>query len=132
FTKDETEIKALYTDPINIENYYLFEFINANSNVLSINVYSDKFNDGNEIFAYHSNEDIKPGDELIIEIHGVSKRFYQYMFVLLQQSGDDSGGPFQTQPATVRGNCINQTNPDNFPFGYFRASEVALYKYIVH
>jgi len=131
FAKDETEIKAFYSDPKNIENYYLFEFINANSSILSLDVYSDTFNDGNEIFAYHSNEDIKPGDELIIQGYGISKRFYQYMFVLLQQSSDDSGGPFQTQPASVRGNCVNQTNPDNYPFGYFKASEVAISKYIV-
>ncbi|MCB0450181.1 MAG: DUF4249 domain-containing protein [Confluentibacter sp.] len=131
FNKDETEIKAFYTDPKNIENYYLFEFINANSSVLSLDVYSDKFNDGNQIFAFYSNEDVKPGDELIIQGHGVSKRFYQYMFILLQQSSDDSGGPFQTQPATVRGNCVNQTNPSNYPYGYFRASEVAVFKYIV-
>jgi hypothetical protein len=46
------------------------------------------------------------------------------MFILLQQGSDDGGGPFETQPATVRGNCINITNPNNYPFGYFRLSEV--------
>jgi hypothetical protein len=46
------------------------------------------------------------------------------MFTLLQQGSEEGGGPFETQPATVRGNCINQTNQDNFPFGYFRLSEV--------
>ena len=49
---------------------------------------------------------------------------YDFMFILLQQSNDEGGGPFETQPATVRGNCVNMTNPDNFPFGYFRLSEV--------
>ena len=36
------------------------------------------------------------------------------MFILLQQGGEDGGGPFETQPATVRGNCINQTNSELF------------------
>ena len=131
FAKDEIEVKAFYNDPKNIENYYLFEFINANSRLLSLDVYSDKFNDGNEIFAFNSSEELKPNDELYIQGYGISRRFYDYMFILLQQSSDDRGGPFQTQPATVRGNCVNQTNPDNYPFGYFRASEVATFKYTV-
>ena len=46
------------------------------------------------------------------------------MFTLLQQGSEDNNGPFETQPATLRGNCINQTNQENFPFGYFRLSEV--------
>ena len=46
------------------------------------------------------------------------------MFILLQQNNDSGGGPFETKPASVRGNCVNQTNPQNFPLGYFRLSEV--------
>ena len=53
------------------------------------------------------------------------------MFILLQQNAADGGGPFETQPATVRGNCINDTNPENFPLGYFRLSEVAELIYTV-
>ena len=46
------------------------------------------------------------------------------MFILLQQNSEEGGGPFETQPAAVRGNCINQSNPERFPLGYFRLSEV--------
>ena len=46
------------------------------------------------------------------------------MFILLQQNSEEGGGPFETTPATVRGNCINETNSNNFPFGFFRLSEV--------
>jgi hypothetical protein len=53
------------------------------------------------------------------------------MIVLLQQTEDGGGGPFETQPATVRGNMINQTNPDNFPLGYFRISEISTIVYTV-
>ena len=53
------------------------------------------------------------------------------MFVILQQNSQDSGGPFETQPATVKGNCLNQTNPNNFPLGYFRQSEVAEIVYTI-
>ena len=53
------------------------------------------------------------------------------MFILLQQSSDQSDGPFETQPATVRGNFVNQTNEANFPLGYFRISEVSILTYTV-
>ena len=62
--------------------------------------------------------------DVTIRNYGISHRFYNFMFTLLQQGSEEGGGPFETQPATVRGNCINQTNQDNFPFGYFRLSEV--------
>lgn len=129
FSGNETEIKAFYTDPKNIKNYYLFEFINSNLNRASFDVYDDEFTDGNQIFAFHSNENLKTGNELIIQNHGISQRFFEYMTILLQQSKDESGGPFEVQPATLRGNCINQTNPNNYPLGYFRASEVSIYNY---
>jgi hypothetical protein len=71
------------------------------------------------------------GNEIIIRNYGVSERFYEFMFILLLQNSQDGGGPFETQPATVRGNCINQTNPNNYPLGYFRLSEADEFTYIV-
>lgn len=131
FSGEETEIKAYFMDPANEENYYFFEFISDIVEVPSLEVYKDEFIDGNEIFGFYTEEDLTTGDELIIRNYGVSKRFYEYMFILLQQNSEESGGPFETQPATVRGNCINQTNPDNFPLGYFRLSEVSEFIYLI-
>ncbi|WP_411894790.1 DUF4249 family protein [Winogradskyella sp. A2] len=124
FSGEDIELKAFYTDPANIENYYFFEFISDISVVPNLEVYEDRFTDGNQIFGFYTEEDLESGDVVTIRNYGVSERFYEYMFILLQQGSEENGGPFETQPATVRGNCINQTNPDNFPFGYFRLSEV--------
>ena len=124
FSGEDIELKAFYTDPANIDNYYFFEFITEISVVPDLDVFDDTFTDGNQIFGFFSEEDLEAGDEVIIRNYGISEQFYEFMFVLLQQGSDDGGGPFETQPATVRGNCINITNPDNFPFGYFRLSEV--------
>ena len=124
FLGEDIEIKAFYTDPANIENFYFFEFIAPINPMNTLGVYEDRFTDGNEIFGFYSEEDLEPGIEVTIRNHGISKQFYEFMFTLLLQGSDEGGGPFETQPATVRGNCINQTNPDNFPFGYFRLSEV--------
>ncbi|MCA0133040.1 DUF4249 domain-containing protein [Winogradskyella alexanderae] len=124
FSGQDIELKAFYTDPANIENYYFFEFISDVTVVPNLEVYEDRFTDGNQIFGFYTEEDLKSGDVVTIRNYGVSERFYEYMFVLLQQGSDENGGPFETQPATVRGNCGNQTNPENFPFGFFRLSEV--------
>jgi len=131
FSGDEIELKAFYTDPQGEENYYLFEVNPLESNDLSLDVYDDEFTDGNEIFGFYSDEDLESGHEVQISNSGISERFYEFMVVLLQQTSEGGGGPFETQPATVRGNCVNMTNPENYPFGYFRASEVSSFNYIV-
>lgn len=124
FLGEDIELKAFYTDPANIENYYFFEFIAPIGLVPDLEVYEDRFTDGNQIFGFYSDEDLEQGMDITIRNYGVTERFYNFMFTLLQQGSDEGGGPFETQPATVRGNCINQSNPENFPFGYFRLSEV--------
>lgn len=131
FSGEEIEVKAFYTDPADEENYYFFEFLNDTNTIPSLEVYEDRFTNGNQIFGFYSDEGLESGNIIRIRNHGVSDSFYEFMFLLLQQGSDDSGGPFETQPATVRGNCVNETNPDNFPFGYFRLSEVDEIIYIV-
>lgn len=131
FTGEDIELKAYYTDPANIENYYFFEFRNNFTAIPSLEVYKDEFTDGNQIFGFYTEENLSSGDEVVIRNYGISEAFYEYMFILLQQNSEESGGPFETTPATVRGNCVNQTNPENFPFGYFRLSEVDEITYIV-
>lgn len=120
FSGDEIELKAYYTDPPEVPNYYLFKFVLEDT---SIQIYEDEFTNGNRTFAYFSDEDLEIGDMVSFEIQGISERFYEYLFILSSQAGENNGGPFQTQPTTVRGNIINETNPDNFAFGYFRLSE---------
>lgn len=118
FSGDEYEFKVFYRDPPNEENFYFFRYINEK---ISLQIYDDEFTDGNETFAFFNDEDAEPGDLVGFEIQGISQRFYEYMFILRSQSGT-AGGPFQTQPSVVRGNIVNTTNPENFPFGFFRLS----------
>ena len=131
FSGNETEIKAFYTDPADEENYYFFEFISDIPLIPSLEVYKDEFSNGNQIFGFYTEEELDTGDELIIRNYGISRQFYNYMFILLQQNSQEGGGPFEPQPTSVRGNCINQTNPLNYPYGYFRASQVDEMVYIV-
>lgn len=128
FGGEDTELKVYYNDPAGVDNYYLFRFLFDD---LAIQLYEDEFTDGNLNFAYFSNEDLVPGEEVGFDIQGISKNFYEYMFILRSQAGTNGGGPFQTQPTTVRGNIVNITNPDNFAFGYFRASETDFLAYTI-
>ena len=131
FSGDEIELKAYYTDPEDEENYYLFEFINVKTGAIDLEVYDDEFTNGNEIFGFYSEEDLESGDEIDIRIYGVSERFYEFMFILLQQNDEDGGDPFEVQPATIRGNCVNKTNPENFPLGFFRVSQADAFNYFI-
>ncbi len=129
FTGEDIELKAYFTDPAGENNFYFFEGLSEKGDVL--NVYNDEFFDGNRIFGYYLVEDLAPGDNIQFNLYGTNEAFHNFMFVLLQQTSNQGGGPFETQPATVRGNIINETNSDNFPLGYFRISEVSTLNYTV-
>lgn len=131
FDGNNIELKAYYYDPAETQDYYLFEFIFAENSKISVDVYDDEFTNGNEIFAFFSDDSLEPGDEIIIRNYGITQRTFEYFNRLLQQTDDQASDPFQTQPATLRGNCVNITNPDNYPLGYFRASETDMYIYTI-
>lgn len=127
FDGDDVELRAFYTDPPEEGNHYLFRFLYEE---LSLQIYDDEFINGNRTFAVFTNEDLKEGDRVSFEIQGISKRYYEYLFILRSQAGS-GGGPFQTQPTTVKGNIVNTTDPQNFPLGFFRVSEVDRIHYTV-
>ncbi|MFT4668741.1 MAG: hypothetical protein ACI9M9_001148 [Flavobacteriaceae bacterium] len=129
FSGEDIVLKAFFTDPLGIGNHYFFEGTSERGVVLD--TFFDEFFDGNPIFGFYRVDDLEAGDEVIFNLYGVNEQFYNFMFVLLQQGSDRGGGPFETQPATVRGNMINETNIDNFPLGYFRMSEVSTLTYTV-
>ena len=128
FSGEDIELKAYYQDPAVTSNHYLVKFFFED---LSLQLYDDQFTNGNRTFAYFSDSDLEIGDQVNFEIQGISERFYEYLYILSSQAGENNGGPFQTQPTTVRGNIVNQTNPDNFAFGYFRLSQTNQLDYTV-
>ena len=130
FTGDEVEVKFYFQDFPNEANFYLINFNASNALLPIIDVIDDEFFQGNQMFAYLAN-DLKTGDSIQLQLNGISQRYYNYMNILLSISGSNGGSPFQTPPATVRGNVINQTNFDNFALGYFSVSETDQQTYIV-
>lgn len=128
FTGNETEILVSIRDNPERDDFYLFDF-DFNEYLVT----EDEFYQGQIFeFSYFYDEDVKPGRKIDISILGVEEPFYNYMNQLIVQSGGDQG-PFQTPAATVRGNIINVTEPDNqenmdnrnnFALGYFAVCQV--------
>lgn len=119
FTNDETEIIISYTDTPGREDFYLFDF-DFDEYLVS----EDTFYPGQSFqFSYFYEPGLEPETLLKVGILGVDEPFYNYMTQLIVQAGGDQG-PFQTPAATVKGNIINTTNPDNFALGYFSVSEI--------
>tara|TARA_R110000850_G_scaffold18580_4_gene57010 strand:+ start:150118 stop:150906 length:789 start_codon:yes stop_codon:yes gene_type:complete len=131
FLGDEIEVKYFFQDDGTTDNFYLIQF-NSNFNLLpEYDVINDQFFQGNQMFGLYSNDKMVVGDDLTFTLHGISERYYNYLNVLLGIAGGNGGSPFSTPPATVRGNFVNQTNPNNFAFGYFSLSEIDTKTYFI-
>lgn len=130
FGGDEVEISYHYQDNGNEENHYLHRILSPVSIFPDYKVQDDERGQGKLMQEYFSDEDLKSGDLVNIRLYGISKRYYDYFRKLLTASGAGAG-PFQTAPGLVRGNIINQTNSENFAFGYFRLSELDVKDYTI-
>lgn len=131
FTGKDIEIRAYYNDPAGIDNFYLYKYVYSNKVTSNYYADEDKFFQGNEFFSVSDDDELKAGDEIELTHFGISKQYYNYMSILISISGSNVGGPFQSPPATVKGNIINTTNKANYPLGYFSLSEVVTKKYTI-
>ena len=130
------EVNFEFIDPIDEVNYYFIKFQEATDLLPTLSTLKDEFINGNLITISNErreNEDINqepyaPGDLVDMELYGISKEYYDYMTILINQS--ESGGPFDTTPVPLRGNCINVNTPDSDPYGYFRITEVSKATYV--
>jgi len=135
FLPEVLEVNFDFLDPVEEENYYYIKFKEQADTFPRLLDFKDEFVNGNLITVFNErqeNEDINqveyaPGDTVNMELIGISKRYYEYIQLLINQS--ESGGPFDTTPVALRGNCTNQNDPNNFAYGYFRLTEVAKASY---
>ncbi|WP_103071500.1 DUF4249 domain-containing protein [Aquimarina sediminis] len=132
FDGDEIlEVNLKYDDPEDEENYYFAKFRERGDLLPELYYDSDEFTNGNRMsleYSKYEDEDInqdefKPGDIVDIKLFGISKGYYNYISLLIDQAESD-GGPFSTIPAPLKGNCTNTTKPSNYAFGYFRLTQV--------
>lgn len=131
FTGEDIEVKAYYNDPADEVNYYLYHYEYKNQKKSNLYTDEDTYYNGNEFFSVSQNDSLKVGEKINITHLGISKRYYNYMNIIVSLAGQNSGGPFQSPPSTIRGNVVNNTNPDNYPLGYFSVSETDSQEYTV-
>ena len=127
FNDDDTEVSIYFDDPASSDNFYLGEFIPSNKVILTLEALSDQFTNGNQNFMEYEDEDFSVGEIVNINLFGISERYFNYIDLLIEQSGGRSG-PFQSTPEHLKGNCININDPDEEVLGYFRLSEVVKVK----
>lgn len=138
FSPNAIEVNIYFRDPVDQENYYLTIFQERKDLLPTLLDVSDEFTNGNEMRIFYEKFDneetgekeLQPGDIVDIKFYGVSKTYYNYIRLLIEQNRN-GGGPFSTIPAPLKGNCININDPDNSALGYFRLTEVDKRTYVV-
>lgn len=115
------------SDPVDENNYYWWkayrngEYFNQSTDIYLL---SDRFFNGNE--AYVNNFALftyEVGDTVVLEKCNISQHAFEYLSLLKSQTtslGTNSGN----SPATIKGNLINQTNPNELVLGHFGAISI--------
>jgi len=131
FTGKDYEIEVSFKDPP-AKNFYMAKFFPEIFKVPSYGIISDEYTNGNAKSWTYSDSDLKEGNKIDITHYGISQAYYNYMNKLISIASSSGGGsPFQTPPATVRGNIVNKTHNDNYALGYFSLNEVDSRNYII-
>jgi hypothetical protein len=130
FDDELLEVNVYFDDPVDQDNFYLFSFYEQGDLFANLEDLSDEFLNGNEIhnfFEKDEDEDnnqapFQAGDVVDIQLFAISERYYNFTRLLIEQYYG-GGDPFSSTAAELRGNCINQTNDENYAYGYFRVTE---------
>jgi len=132
FEDEGIKVAVDFTDPGDQENYYFWEvYQNGKSAIIpdpgnSLNIIStDEFFNGRQVKGYLPSEEkiFNPGDVATVKHIGLSKAQYDFLFILLEQTGQ-TGQLFDVPAAPIRGNVRNLTNVNKPALGYFGAGQV--------
>ncbi|MEP0302264.1 MAG: DUF4249 family protein, partial [Maribacter dokdonensis] len=137
FDNEAIELHIVFTDFEDEGDNYLFKFERPQDLLPTLETGDDEFINGNEVDWWYEIDDdeegdiqpLQPGDVVNITMNGISRAYYNYMDIVIDQIG--GVGIFEATPVDVRGNCINTTNPDNYAHGYFRVTETNKVSYTV-
>ncbi|PWB20596.1 DUF4249 domain-containing protein [Flavobacterium sp. HTF] len=126
--EDVIELTFYYKDPADQANFYLTDYKSEFLLFPEYELTDDELFNGNEISTRFSDEDMKPGNTVLITHRGISKSFHNYMNLILEVYG---GSPFSVPPGNIRGNIVNTSDANNFALGYFRLCESDHVSYLV-
>lgn len=130
FDEEVLEVHVIFTDPPEEGNNYLFKFQKQGELLPELEIGDDEFVNGNELDWWYEIEpddetdkveEFVAGDAINFDMYSISEAYSNYIEILINQIG--GVGLFDTTPVSVKGNCINLTNPENYAHGYFRLTE---------
>lgn len=133
FDDEILEVNVFFDDPEDEENYYLFKYKESGDLLFELEDIDDEFINGNEVgWWYEKDEDDEQGeftvgDQVEVEMYGISKAYFNYIRTLIEQA--EGVGLFSATPVALKGNCINQTNSENYAHGFFRLTQVVKTEY---
>src|SRR5690606_11005706 len=81
------------------------------------------FNGTENIIITFGNHILKDNDHTRVEQMSISEGAYNFLNLLFLQTAG-VGSQFDSPPATVKGNIINRSNPENYALGYFMVSAI--------
>ncbi|TXK51574.1 DUF4249 domain-containing protein [Pontibacter qinzhouensis] len=109
---------ALFNDPAEEDNFYRYELYINNQKVNNIFISRDQYNNGRTVRRSlprfgDDEDDIKPGDNILVEMQSIERPVYDYFYSLNQTIGQNAAAP---------GNPV--TNITGGALGYFSAHTV--------
>lgn len=125
-TEEVIQVNINLDNQIGVDNYYLFQVETPYRNIPEYGngddkLISEKPGENNYDFVILDDE-LEKGMDIDITIYGISDQYNNYLSKLLALA-QESGGPFATAPATVRGNILNTTNQNNYALGFFSLNQ---------
>ena len=129
FSGKYIQINAFYIDNAATDDFYLFRYKASTDIIPTYDVSEDEFYQGNLIFGIYISDKLVKGQNIDITLSGISERYFNYMSKIISISS--AGGPFQSPPASLRGNIINTTDENNYALGYFSLSEADTRNHII-
>lgn len=119
FNSEDLKLKISFTDLEEPDNFYIIAFDDYNYVTLE-----DTFIDNeNPPFSFDYFYEASENSTLTASIWGSDSAFNTYVDAVVELADGGQNGPFSTVPYEIRGNIVNTTNSDNYPYGYFRIHE---------
>ncbi|MBC7000009.1 DUF4249 family protein [Cytophaga sp. FL35] len=137
FNEDDLEVNMKIQDPPEEGNSYFFKFWKQGELLPYFEEFDDEFVNGNVVDWYfeigedeetEKKEAFQPGDTVEINFYSISPEYLSYLRILINQIG--GVGLFDSIPVEVKGNCVNETNPENYAYGYFRVTQMVKASYL--
>ncbi|TDL99720.1 MAG: hypothetical protein C4K58_00225 [Flavobacteriaceae bacterium] len=115
-TSKHNEVNFMFKDSLEKKQYYYYS-ANLQGRDPKYRVFDDDIFSGSRVTLFYENKDLTPLNFVYYSLRTLDENSYYYYRTLTNQANPD---PLFTVPSVpLKGNIINQTNPDNPPLGYF-------------